>query len=244
MQLTGVTSLFKRSVAFFVVSFAVMTLGAGRLRADDLSFTLSFTNGFTTCPAGGCATVNVNVSGGKAAITVTSLLNGYQFDEFGLNLPSGDSVSLLSASGAGLGSSYGLTGGGQLDGFGKFDYVFDTGINGGSTGGNCVVAGGSASAGCSFTFTLTGTGLTNASVFEVLSTNGNGQGDAWFAGHIAGSACTGFTGGGNTTGLHNGSTGCTPVSAPEPNSLTLLSSALLALFLGGTFFGRRSLAAA
>jgi MYXO-CTERM domain-containing protein len=223
--------MFKRSLAILAVSIAVLSLSAAHLQADDLSFTLSYTNGFTTCPAGGCASVDVNVSANTATFTVSSLLNGYQFDEFGFNLPSGDSASLVAGSGTGALGSYSLSGAGQLDGFGVFDYIFDTGINGGSTGGNCIVTGGTPGSGCTFSFEVTGTGLTSASVFDVLSTNGNGQGDAYFAGHVAGSACTGFVGGGNTTGLRNGSSSCTPISTPEPSSLSLSIVGLAALGL-------------
>jgi hypothetical protein len=235
--------VLKRSLAILVLSLAGMTLGAARVHADDLTFTLNFTNGFTTCPAGGCAKVEINASGGTAVITVTSLLAGYQFDKFGFNLASSvGPVTLSSASGTVVSPGYALGGAAQVDGFGVFNYVFQTGVNGGSTGGDCKVTGGTPSAGCTFKFTLTGAGLTSASVFEILSTGGAVDGHAWFDGHVAGPSCTGYVGGGNTTGLHNGTSGC--VSTPEPNTLSLLSSGLVAILLGAAFFRRRAFSAA
>lgn len=223
--------MFKRYFALLVSCLALTAVGAVRLQAD----TLNFTNGFTICPAGGCATVNIatNGLGTGATLTVSSLLNGYQFDSFGFNLANGSAITGFSSSGTvnTSGPNYGLSGPPGTyaqNGFGKFMFVFDTGINGGSTGGNCVVTGGSPSAGCTFTLSLTGTGLTSASVLQVLSSGGAGDGNTWFAGHVAGSACTGFVGGGNATGNTNGTSGCgTPVS--EPSSLSLLGLGVLAL---------------
>jgi len=222
--------MFKRYFALLVFCFALIALGAVRLQAD----TLNFTNGFTTCPTGGCASVNIitNGLGTGATITVSSLLNGYQFDSFGFNLANGSTITAFTSSGTvnTTDPNYGLNGPGSFsqNGFGKFAFVFGTGINGGSTGGNCVVTGGSPGSGCTFALTLTGTGLTSASVFQVLSSGNAGDGNAWFSGHVAGSACTGFVGGGNATGNTNGTSGCgTPVS--EPSSLSLLGLGMLAL---------------
>jgi len=234
--------MLKRSLALLPLFFIVMTLGAVQLRADSMSFTLNYTNGFTTCPAGGCASVNIVASGTQATITVSSLLSGYQFDSFGFNLSSGTITSFTSSGAVNTtNSQYGLSappaGPWAQNGFGKFQYVFDTGINGGSTGGNCIVTSGSPSAGCTFALTLNGTGLTSYQLFQVLSSGGAGDGNTWFAGHVAGSTCTGFVGGGNPSGNTNGSSGCTPVQAPEPNTLSLLGlglfSVLMVLFVRG-----------
>jgi hypothetical protein len=220
--------MLKRSLGLLALCFIVMTLGAVQLHADQFTFTLNFTNGFiATCPSGGCATVNIVATGTQATITVSSLLSGYQFDSFGFNLSSGTITSFSSSGTVNTANpNYGLgappAGPWALNGFGKFQYVFDTGINGGSTGGNCVVTSGSPSAGCTFVLTLNGTGLTSYQLFEVLSSGGAGDGNAWFAGHVAGSTCTGFVGGGNPSGNTNGSSGCGPVQTPEPNTLSLL----------------------
>jgi hypothetical protein len=231
--------VFKRSVAVLAFSFVLITLGAARLKAGDVD-ALLYTNGFATCPITGCASVDVNITDAThATITVTSLLDGYQFDNFGFNATD-SSIGFASASGAidTTDPKYGLAGPNNLNGYGSFMYVFDTGVNGGSTGSACVSGG----AGCQFTINLTGTGAPlTASTFEVLSTGGAGDGTAEFAGHIAGSTCTGFVGGGDVTGESNtnGTGGsCGSTSTPEPRTLTLLGSGLLGLLIVG--FRRRA----
>lgn len=228
--------MFKRCLGLLALCFIVMTLGAVQLHADQLTFTLNFTNGFATCPSGGCATVNIVATGTQATITVSSLLNGYQFDSFGFNLSSGTITSFSSSGTVNTSDpNYGLSappaGPWAQNGFGKFQYVFDTGINGGSTGGNCVVTSGSPGPGCTFALTLNGTGLTSYQLFEVLSSGNAGDGNAWFAGHVAGTTCTGFVGGGNATGNQNGSSSCTPVATPEPSTLSLLALGVFSLLI-------------
>jgi PEP-CTERM motif-containing protein len=227
---------------------AVLVFGMSTSAMAD-TFTLSVTNGFVNpCPAWGCASVSVTIPGAsspnfgsQATITVTSLLNGYQFDNFGFNFTGNGSLSLKGSTGAVDPSDpqYGLSGPGtfQLNGFGTFAYLFGTGINGGSTGSNCVVSGtGVAGSGCTFAITLNGTGLTTTGLFESLSGGNAGDGNVFFAGHTAGSTCTGFVGGPATGNTQNGSSSCT--SVPEPGSFMLFGVGLSAL---GSFVLRRKL---
>jgi hypothetical protein len=218
-----------RLVRLTGLAVALALVLAASAVADDVP--LGFTNGFlASCPAGGCATVSITVSGTTATFTVSSLLDGYQFDTFGFNF-SGGSLSLVpgSVSGA-VGSGAGLSGVGAEDGFGKFLWNFDTGINGGSTGSAC--SGVASDPDCTFTFQVTGTGVTSTSQFEYLQTSSNPHSNTWFAGHIANDTCTGFVGGGGATSHTGDTTPCGgTTTTPEPSSLTLLgASGLLSGF--------------
>jgi len=203
-----------------IAAAAITTLGSSPARADSItSFLLDAANsGGPVCNAAapcGKVTLDVSTSGATATITVSSLLNGYVFDTFGFN--NSATVSLVPGSGTGELGSYSLGGAKQQDGWGKFGYVFDTGKNGGSSGGDCVVTGGSPGAGCTFSFEVKGTSLTLAD-FEVASTKDT-NGSTFFAGHMANAnGPTGFAG------------ESTPLTAtPEPASMLLLGSGLLAL---------------
>jgi hypothetical protein len=207
---------------------AIATLGASPALADgSKTFVLDGANsGGPVCSAASpCAevTVDVNAAGTSATITVSSLLSGYVFDTFGFN--SSAAITLVPGSGTGELGSDSLAGPGAFaqDGWGKFDYLFDTGKNGGSSGGDCVVTGGTPGAGCTFSFEVSGTGLTLAD-FEVASTK-DSNGITFFAGHMANQN--------GPTGFAGDSTPFTPT--PEPASMLLLGSGLLAV--GG--FARR-----
>lgn len=170
----------------------------------------------TTAP---CAEVMISTSGNVATFTVSSLDSGYVFDTFGFNFTGAGSLTLSGAATGEVASGYSLSGPGSTaqDGYGKFDYIFNTKENGGSHGTDCVVTGGVPGGGCTFTFSLTdsSTSSLSASEFEALSSGGNSTD---YAGHLA-------AGGGNT-----GYVGDAVASVvPEPSSLMLLGSGVLGL---------------
>jgi hypothetical protein len=219
--------------------FCFSMLAAVTASADSTQSWLMSASNTSSVPcssASPCASVSLDISstGKTATFTVTSLNNGYVFDTFGFNAETGAAgshgsgsllnLSLLSSSGEV--SSPSLDGLRNEDGWGKFDYNFNTGKNGGSNASDCSVSGGTASAGCTFSFTLSGTGLTLAD-FELASVNKNGgSGSDLFAGHEAnGSGFTGYVG------------SETPAPVPEPSMLSMLFSGFIA---AGTF-GRRFL---
>jgi hypothetical protein len=222
------------AVLFCFSMLAVVTASADSTQSWLMSG--SNTSSVPCSSASPCASVSldINTGGTSATFTVTSLNNGYVFDTFGFNAESGATgtqgtgsllnLSLLSSSGEV--SSPSLGGLGNEDGWGKFDYNFSTGKTGGSSGSDCSVSGGAASAGCTFSFTLSGTGLTLAD-FKLVSANKNGgPGSDLFAGHEAnGSGFTGYVG------------SETPAPVPEPSMLAMLFSGFIA---AGTF-GRRFL---
>jgi hypothetical protein len=201
-----------------------LTATASIAKADSQSWYFTGTNspGTVPCSSGApCGEITLSVSGSQATFTVSSLLSGYIFDSLGFNSNVG--VTLLSASGE-VGA-FSLGGAGNEDGWGTFGHNFDTGKNGGSNGGDCVVTGGVPGAGCTFTFTVKCTSNCTLSLsnFEITSTGGNGSG--FFAGHLA-------AGGGNTGFVGSP----TMISVDEPSTLSVLG---FALFGAGGLLRRR-----
>ena len=245
----------KRLLGMVLCSCGLLFLGAATAKADSIGSwvddpLLTYTNGFTTCPAYGCANVAASGTSTSATLTITSYLDGYVFDNFGFNLASGASITGWSITGEvsgptlnGNSTSGAVTAGSyQLNGFGSFQYLVDTGKNGGSDGGDCAVttSGGSLvseSSGCTFTITLNGTGF-SSSIFQALSSLPAGDGQAEFAGHVANAnLCTGFVGGGNVTGESNknGTSSCaTPAPEPSTSSMLLIGFVSLLALAGIT----------
>lgn len=192
---------------------------SGSAWADSESWYFTGTNNSSQlpCSAGSpCGEVTLSVSGSTATFTVSSLLNGYVIDSFGFNTINGISVSLVSGSGTGeLGSGYNLGGSGNEDGWGSFKYNFNTGLSGGSRGGDCHVTGGVPGSGCTFTFTVKCVGNCTLSLndFEKSSSGGNGSGI--FAMHMASTRKSGYAG--------------NPVPFPvnEPATLSVIGAGLL-----------------
>jgi hypothetical protein len=100
----------------------------------------------------------------------------------------------------------------QLDGFGRFDVA---------------ITGSGSNRQSPLQFQLIGTGLALSS-FADASTGGAGQGNVYFAAHIAG-----FNGpGGVSSAFFGGSTSVPPSAVPLPNTALLLAAGLCAMFIG------------
>jgi len=205
---------------------AVVLLGGfTAARADTVqTYYLGTTNGFTVCnPYCGQVTISINAAGTSATFTVSSLLNGFQFDNFFFNGPGG-----LSLGTSGYTLSYNPTPPPpNADGFGPFNYLLGTSTNGGSTGASC--SGSAADPDCNIIFILNGSALT-------LSTFYAGDGSNNFAGHMAAAGCSGYAGDGTNSSNPPGVTQC--YSTPEPAGMSLLLSGLVGM--GGLLRIRRS----
>ena len=206
-------------VSFLLVCFATLT---GTAMADSQTFDLIGSNG--TAPpcsaAAPCAQITIDTSGNMANFTVSSLVNGWIFDNFGFNTISGVPALTFGGASGEIGPTAGLQGPGsfQEDGWGSFIYQFDTGKNGGANGSDCVVTAGKPGPGCTFTFSVTSTSALTVADFEKLSSGGSGSG--FFAGHEASQTLSGFSG--NSQPI--------PPPLSEPAALAVVVPGLLVAF--------------
>jgi PEP-CTERM motif len=171
--------------------------------------TLSATNGFATCPAGGCGTITLTEVSSTEMLVSYSAATDFAFHQsiIGLNLDvtSGTVFNISNFSAALLGGGTLTTatvGSKNLDGFGDFSFTANTGSKVTTSG--------------SFEIDLTlGTFV---GVSPYLGTNDRGQTFAAQMGFCGTSGCTGTSGFANT-GFAGGAA-VTPV--PEPSTWAML----------------------
>lgn len=213
---------------FSAIFLAFCLIGiASKANATTATFDLTGTNdpGMLACnSATPCVQVILSTSGNHATFSVSSLLTGWVIDRFGFNAESGSPLTVIpltlgTGSNAPTGeinagsSHFGLSGAGNEDGWGTFNYNFGTGENGGSSGGDCMATGGVPGVGCTFSFTVLATSTLTLADFEIPSLGGNGSG--FFADHMASATKSGYAG--------------STVLLPEPATLTLFGSGFLGI---------------
>ena len=134
--------------------------------------------------------------------------SNYGIDSFGFNF-SGSNV-INSSNISGIPTGWGLSTNKNQDGYGRFEFVLDT------TGSGRLPT---------LNFSISGLGGATADetlgYFALNSTNNAGQGNFYFASHVAG-----FSAGGQTSAFFAGST-VAPIPEPESYSLMLTGLGLL-----------------
>ena len=196
------------TVMAMTISFSAVT------KADTSSWALDRCNTAGLCVAGGDGTINLATSGSGSSevidVTVTAI-SGFGF--FGSGKGGGAFGFNFDGNDAGVGvtnvdSPFSFSGNsGQMDGWGSFEFI----INGPSGSG--------ATSPITFTVTCAGGCTSVSQLAGELSSGGNGS--TYFAAHIRNNS-TGLTGFVAADQTHNATT-------PEPGSLALLGSGLLAM---------------
>jgi hypothetical protein len=203
----------KKLLTWSVPVLTVLVLLCGVASADIIqNFTQTNTQDIPCTSGDPCGTITATQGTGQFAndLVITVQLSGpashFQLDRFGFNSDVTSGLFLAcfnfgSSCSSGVGNAS-LGGSQQYDGFGKYDYSLDTGLNGGS--------------GCS----SDGTGCKTLFTFVIGDSNQDltvSDLDTNFAGHAANGGASGYI----ATGP-NGDT-------PEPSTLLLLGSGVLGL---------------